>query len=238
MEEIWKPVIGYEGIYEVSSLGQVRSLDRYSRAHNNNGTICRNRIKGRIMRGSYDQDGYLDVCLYDSEGHDKYFRVHRLVAEAFLPNPDNLPQVDHINCIKDDNRVDNLAWVTCKENINRAWAAGRCTPPNPTKQQRERFSMLGKQMVKWRGKPCRCIEDNTCFISISHAASHYQVSDNSLWHKLKSGNAIECIGRQLHFEYISKDSDEYKELIAQFQSQFDREHAGQEYVDLHKSESL
>ena len=219
MEEVWKDIAGYEGIYQVSNQGRIRSLDRLSKAHNNHGTMCRTKIRGRIMRGTPDQDGYLDVCLYNDVRKPKYFRVHRLVAEAFIPNPDKLPQVDHINCIKDDNRVENLAWVTCKENINRAWKAGRCTPRQPSPEAVERFRKLGKSMVKWRGTPCRCVEDNKCFISIANAAIYYNVSENAVWHRLQSGNPIITADEQtLHFEYIDKSSAEYQQLLAEFES--------------------
>lgn len=219
MEEIWKDIVGYEGIYQVSNQGRVRSLDRLSKEYDNHGTMCRIKIRGRMMRGTPDQDGYLDVCLYNDAQNPKYFRVHRLVAEAFIPNPDSLPQVDHINCIKDDNRVENLAWVTCKENINRAWKAGRCTPRQPSPEAVERFRKLGKSMVRWRGKPCRCIDDNKCFISIAEAAKYYQVSENALWGRLQRGNPIlTADGRTLHFEYINKSSAEYQQLLAEFEA--------------------
>ena len=108
-EEIWRPVVGYEGLYELSSYGRVRSLDRYDN---------RNRFrKGHIMKQSYCSKGYLtiDLCL---NGKVKKCLVHRLVAEAFLPNPDNLPQVNHKNEVKSDNCVDNLEWCDAKYNLN------------------------------------------------------------------------------------------------------------------------
>lgn len=99
-KEWWKMVPGYEGLYEVSNWGRVKGL-KY----------------GRILKPCKDQDGYLSVQLC-KEGKIKRLRVHRLVAMAFIPNPDNLPCVNHINEIKTDNRVENLEWVTNKENSN------------------------------------------------------------------------------------------------------------------------
>lgn len=118
MEEIWKPVVGYEGLYEVSSLGRVKSLARYSKPYNNHGTICRSRIRERIMKGTPDEDGYLEVALTDPEGIQKYYRINRLVAIAFIPNPDNLPFVNHKDECKTNNIVDNLEWCTNEYNMN------------------------------------------------------------------------------------------------------------------------
>ena len=108
-EEIWRPVVGYEGLYEVSSYGRVRSLDRYDSKNHF--------IKGRILKLSDDGRGYLFVQL-SSNGKVKKFLVHRLVAIAFIPNPDNLLEVNHRNEDKSNDNVDNLEWCTRKYNIN------------------------------------------------------------------------------------------------------------------------
>ena len=104
-EEIWKPIKDFEGYYEVSNIGRVRSLN-YKRTG-----------KGKILKNIEDYKGYLEVVL-TKNGKRKQFKVHRLVAEAFIPNPENKPCIDHINTIKSDNRVENLRWVTYKENSN------------------------------------------------------------------------------------------------------------------------
>ena len=107
MEE-WKAIKGYEGLYEVSNLGRVKSIS-YT---NQYGTFDRVVIlKGWIC------EGYPCVQL-TRNNEKKTFKIHRLVAETFISNPDNLPEVDHINTIRDDNRVENLRWVTHKENMN------------------------------------------------------------------------------------------------------------------------
>lgn len=225
MKEIWKDIPGYEGIYQASSEGNIRSLDRYSKPHNNNGTICQNFIRGKFLKGSYDSDGYLEVQLTDANGCPKYYRMHRLVALTFIPNPDNTKytQVDHINCVKDDNRVCNLEWVTCKENINRAWNNDRCTPRKPDAAQIKRFSNLGKKSVLWQGHPCRCIEENKYFISVEHAARYYKVNSVTLRDWIikgrKNTHQTKCIG--LNFEYISKDCKEYKEMLLEFLNDID-----------------
>jgi len=105
--EIWKDIIGYEGIYQVSNLGNVRSLDRMV-LHKNGGMQFK---KGKLIKPQYNEKGYLR---YDLIG--RKCRAHRLVAEAFIPNLNNKAEVNHINAIRDDNRVCNLEWNTKSEN--------------------------------------------------------------------------------------------------------------------------
>ena len=108
-EEIWRNIEGYEGLYQVSNIGRVRSLDRYD----NRGR----KRKGQIKKGSVNKYGYLLIGL-KKNGKQKTYGVHRLVASAFIPNPENKPHIDHMNTIRDDNRVVNLRWVTPSENNN------------------------------------------------------------------------------------------------------------------------
>lgn len=111
IKEEWKDIEGFEGLYQVSNLGRIKSLDRYV---NDNGGI---RLKkGKIMKPKQYKCGYIDIQL--SNGRVKHFLIHRLVAEAFIPNPDNLPQVNHKNECKWDNAVWNLEWCTRKYNQN------------------------------------------------------------------------------------------------------------------------
>lgn len=98
----WRPVVGFEGIYEVSSLGEVRTV---LTGH------CRLRKIKRNHRTGYDF-----IQLHRRGEKPLTRNVHRLVAEAFIPNPDNLPQVNHINEVKTDNRVENLEWITAHDN--------------------------------------------------------------------------------------------------------------------------
>lgn len=98
--EEWKDIKGFDGLYLVSNLGRVRSLRK-------------------ILAPKDNGNGYKNVCL--CLGKHRYYRyIHRLVAEAFIPNPDNLKEVDHIDCSRDNNAVDNLRWTTHGDNCKDA----------------------------------------------------------------------------------------------------------------------
>ena len=107
--EVWKDVVGFEGFYKVSNRGNVHSVDRKDSMGRKWG--------GRTLRPSYDKGGYLHVCLYKN-GKAKNKFIHRLVAEAFISNPENLPQINHRDEVKVNNNVSNLEWCTRKYNMN------------------------------------------------------------------------------------------------------------------------
>ena len=113
MEEIWKDVKGYEGLYQVSNYGRVKSMERTVSCHK---FFVKN-WKEKILKPTLQNNGYYSLPLF-REGKMKRYSVHRLVALAFVENGNNKKIVDHINGDKKDNRAINLRWVTSKENTN------------------------------------------------------------------------------------------------------------------------
>ena len=109
--EIWKEISGYEGYFEVSNLGNFRSKDRIIK-YKSNGTRL---YPGKSLKTETIVEGYQRIVLM-KEAIKKRYMCHRLVAQEFVPNPDNKPYVNHINGNKADNRAENLEWVTQSEN--------------------------------------------------------------------------------------------------------------------------
>ncbi len=111
MEELWKDIEGYEGLYQISNMGRVKSLARPCKGFGFKFTV------DRILSQKCNSNGYKEILL-SKEGKHKTVSVHRLVAIAFLPNPDKLPMVNHKDENKSNNCIDNLEWCTAKYNAN------------------------------------------------------------------------------------------------------------------------
>lgn len=109
--ELWRPVVGYELLYQVSNFGRFKTVERI-RIHPAKGE----QLKRERLLSIFKRDGYGNVCLI-KDGVEKRTGIHRLVAEVFIPNPENKPFVNHIDFNRSNNCVDNLEWVTQKENI-------------------------------------------------------------------------------------------------------------------------
>jgi len=118
MEEIWKPVKGYEGCYEISNFGRVKSV--YREIHRRKMGI--KIVYEHFLEPRKNINGYYIVCLHKQGERQKTKQLHRLIAEAFIPNPENKPFIDHINGDRGDYRIENLRWCTHKENMNFALA--------------------------------------------------------------------------------------------------------------------
>lgn len=118
INEIWKPVKDFEGYYEISNFGRVKSLEKFNSIRGKDRTIGYMR-KERILKHTIVSGGYLQVKLFKDTKY-KNCHIHRLVAEAFIDNPLNKPFVNHLDCDRSNNYYKNLEWCTQKENINYA----------------------------------------------------------------------------------------------------------------------
>ena len=123
LHEVWKPIKGYSN-YLISNLGRVKSKERYV----NTVYGAKRKVKERIIKPVNDSRGYYVVSLYNESGKSKPKLIHRLVAEAFLDNPNNYPVINHINGDKKDNRAENLEWCTQSHNIKEAFRIGTANP--------------------------------------------------------------------------------------------------------------
>lgn len=169
MEEEWRTVVidgeVYEG-YEVSNFGRVRSL-------NYNG-IGQTKILKQIKK----KNGYLQIGLYKN-GKQKLYLVHRLIAIVFIPNPNNLPQINHINEDKTDNRVENLEWCSSKYNAN--------------------YGTRIERQAKTISKRVRCVETGEIFDSIMEVERKIGLPNSNVSRCCK-GKRKTCGG--YHWEYV------------------------------------
>lgn len=170
-QEIWKPIKGFEGLYEVSNLGRVRS-------HVYSNTYA-NKVGEVILKHDTSARGYHRITLFKDKQKTRV-RVHRLVAEAFIPNPENKPYIDHINTDVNDNKVTNLRWSTPKENSNNAITLSRIRedPPKAMKTRIKngsrgasrpvyQFSLQGELLKVWES--CVSAERGTGILNINKA---------------------------------------------------------------------
>lgn len=119
--EIWKDIKGFEDFYEVSNYGRIKSKDRICEVPFGRQGI----IRARVLKAHPNSKGYLRVALSDGKGKKEVCFVHRLVAQAFVENPQNLPVVNHLDFDYTNNRADNLEWTTLKGNMQYSYVRGR-----------------------------------------------------------------------------------------------------------------
>lgn len=153
MNEIWEKVKGFEKFYEISNLGNVRSLDRVTIV-TNRGVSFKKKFKGIKLKTGLDTYGYPSLGL-SFDGDRKTVLVHRLVADAFIPNTENKKEVNHINGIKTDNRAENLEWVTASENTRHAFKMGLAKVLKGAENKRTKsisqFTKDGIWVKDWKG---------------------------------------------------------------------------------------
>lgn len=165
MRTTWRSVVGYEGLYEVSTDGRVRTVEHIT----NGRTITPTELAIRI----YKSQRYARVRLYRG-GKSKDCMVHRLVAEAFIPNPDNKPQVNHINGDRSNNRVENLEWCTASENQRHAFRAGLKDIEDTITHTRKKVRQIdadGNVVKIWRSMSDAARELGLHVSNISHCCS-------------------------------------------------------------------
>lgn len=172
-KEQWREVEGYEGLYEVSNYGRVRSLDRVVRGRWGNDCVK----KGRVLTLSDDGQGYKIVSL-SKRNKAKSFRVHRLVGAEFIPNLENKGDINHRDGNKANNYFENLEWATRKENINHAWSNG--LNENIRKARIKYGKEAAKAMQKAHQKKVICIETGKTYFSMKDAAEFAKVHPSSI----------------------------------------------------------
>ena len=155
MKEVWKPIKGYESLYEVSSLGRVRRTENYFNSKSKLNKQFMVKVKGRILKNRVSRGYYIVNLCCNSKA--KNYRVHRLVAETFLPNPNNYPCINHKNGIKTDNRVGNLEWCSYSYNNKEAYRMGlkkptwegKCYEKHPSNHPIMQLDKLGNIINYW-----------------------------------------------------------------------------------------
>ena len=170
-DEVWKDVTGYEGYYKVSDKGRVRSLPRVCM---NEGSNKSNRnIAHRLIPPFVTDNGYAEVSLSMS-GHTRRLFVHRIVATAFIPNPENKCDVNHIDGNKQNNCLTNLEWATRKENVNHAISTGLMHPESSA-------------AVAAASKGCRCVETGKVYSSRMEASRDTGIYDSNICWSIATG---------------------------------------------------
>jgi hypothetical protein len=185
--EIWKDIPEHEGIYQVSNKGNVKSL----------------RFNKEKSVKQYKDGGY-NVVFLTSEGKQRKHKVHRLVAMAFIPNIENKPCVDHINTIRDDNRVENLKWVTYKENSN-----NKLTRKHIAEARRGKIIYIPNDETKEKiskslgGHRILCLTTGEVFLTASEASRKYNLNVTNISNccKGRRKSTGELNGQRLVWQY-------------------------------------
>ena len=169
MEEIWKPIKGYEQYYEVSNLGRIKSLARNVYWKNRANRINSRYDEEKIIVPDVMKNGYIRIK-FRVNGDVKQKTVHRVVAEAFIPNPENKPCINHKDGDRKNNKVENLEWCTYSENNLHEWR------------------VLCKK--SYNAKKVRCIDLNLVFDSVSDGAKYMGSCKQSLFNALYKRDGV------------------------------------------------
>lgn len=177
--EEWKNIKGYEGLYQISSRGRVKSVEKVI-PHKIHGEW---HLKEKILKSGINGAGYCYVILFDKDKKQNNLRIHRLVAEHFLEEVDGNNTVNHKDCNRLNNNIENLEWCSDKENSVHAWSNGRCE------------KIRDKTYCE---KKCMCVETGTVFNSVKEAGGMFKRAASNVSKACKHGTS--CAG--VHFKYI------------------------------------
>ena len=191
MEEIWKDIEGYEGLYQVSNYGNIKSLSKVVK--NAYGV---HRTEDKILKPQTKKDGYLQIQL-SKNGKQKHYKVHRLVALTYIANPNNYPCVNHKDENKSNNHVSNLEWCTYEYNTNYGTRNKRASEKLKGKMKNKK---LTKQQLEKRYRKVKCIEDNRVFNSIYEASIYCVGKKTSNICNCLNGRCLTACGR--HWVYV------------------------------------
>jgi hypothetical protein len=181
--EVWKDVPSFIGVLQASNAGRIKRLPKYRNAKSGGKAY----MPEKILKQSVSTYGYYKLCIsIDGKKYD--LLAHRLIAEAFVPNPDAKHQINHINGIKTDNSVDNLEWVSCKENIRHAQATGLAAvqpkgSANKLSKKLYQYDLSGNLIKEWIGVKDVC---RTLKIDPSNMSRHL----NGKVHTLKNSKFL------------------------------------------------
>lgn len=177
MQEIWRDVVWYEWYYQVSSKWRIRRIRNWK--------IPRFRNNKNFLNNKW-----YSLCVFCVNGKTNTFLVHRIMAQAFIPNPENKLQVNHINWIKSDNIIENLEWCTAQENIRHAWRNGLMNTPKVKNRDYSqshlyrkvwKYDLNGNYITSYNSLKDAAINNNTSQQCIYKSASANTVSGWFLW---------------------------------------------------------
>jgi len=177
LNEIFLPVKGYEGLYEVSNYGRIKSCKRIV-PHGRHGTF---ELKEKYLKIQKEKAGYV-TCALCINGKAKRFKIHRLIALSFIPNPTNKADINHKNGIKTDNRIENLEWCTSSENQRHALNNGLKIPKYGTMHHSTKLTINEVKEIFKSGQSCMKLSKK---YNICHSSIH-DIKTGKTWSSVTS----------------------------------------------------